>query len=154
MRKFDESKSYGEQDWMEKSSFNQAVAYMIRLDYICKVINVCAGNEDYNNWFLQLKRLYIELHPRLRKQSAKTDEEGLNTEELRECKKFVDKLTKVSMDYKKLETQARLTGRAVNSAVPTQFGRLLEEFEIYLRDCMNKKDLLLPAASDPLHNMF
>jgi len=116
----------------EQATFNMAVAYLKRIDYLLNTANSCSMNDDLPAWFKTLKAIYREIVPKLLE-----DEEKKIKTLIDDTNKVLNKhgITRVAFPY------------------PQKFyGEIypkLDELDTTLRKLINKKGLLMPKSSDP-----
>lgn len=113
----------------EQGTFNQALAYLLRLDIILKQLDMASVANDHKKKYRLLFVFYKELHPMMNKKDK--EEHG----------KF---LTEVKRKFK-LYDEAIKKGK---NKVPAETFDCLDNWEIELRDLMSSKGLLMPRKDD------
>ena len=113
----------------EQGTFNQAIAYLLRLDVVLKQLDMASVANDYKKIYRLLFVFYKELHPMMNDKDKKTHKEHI----LEVKKKF--KVYDDAIKNKK-------------NKVPAETFDCLDAWEIELRDLMSSKGLLMPKKDD------
>ena len=113
----------------EQGEFNQAIAYLYRLDNCLKGLNMASLTNNIPMRYKYLVEFYRELRAMMSKEE-KADHK-VDRETVREQWEIYEK--------------AMMTGKNKCPAVEKCF----ELWELDLRDCMKKHGLLMPSKSDP-----
>lgn len=113
-----------------QTEFNSNLATLIRIDMALKMASNCSINDDFNGWFKALGIVMCEV-------IVKIDKSTKTTKEI--CLGWFGKLEK------DLALMDRNKGK---SFFNTKIDNDLRAFEIYLREIMNKKGMLLRDGED------
>lgn len=113
----------------QMTEFNSNLATLIRVDNFLKVCADCCFNDNFNGWFKGLNLLKREVIVKLR------GEPEVKTECL---KMFMEMERKLSIYYKS-------KGRK-DSFLNTTIDNELDKIEIFLREIMDRKGMLLRDA--------
>ena len=118
------------------SSWNMAKGYMISLRGLMDSANISALGSDCRDWFMKDLRLYAEVHPKIKK----IKESGLTE------KDHENQIKKI----KKLVSRSLITAKTLNSNPDySKVYEALHQWDIMLKDSMDKVSLLTPSEGDP-----
>jgi len=111
------------------TEWNQAQAYMQRMDNLLKLANNSSLIDDYDNWYDAIEALYRELAPRM------------TSEEARDARKLIF----IARNFVKINPNNR---QKLGLAI-WKFRDSLSDAEVYLRRIMKIRGMDLPAREDP-----
>lgn len=120
-------------DDQELSEFNSNKASLIRVDNLIKLSTDAEFNEDYLSQFKWLKALRKEALYKMR------DKGNKELPDRKECEKLFEDLEKKKQFF---------TNHPHRLNVKLDFMRALDKFDVFLRDFMGKKGMLLKDVED------
>lgn len=112
--------NYSDETW------NMAKAYFIRVDALLTLCTKAQMNGDGHKWYQAIIGLYKEIYPKM-KETAKEDEKTM-------AKKLK---TKLDVEYNRYMLGHKIKIEAYLN------------FELYLRELMEKKKMITPKGDDP-----
>lgn len=128
----------------EQGSFNQAVAFVNRLNEIQKYCYFFRRTENLDDWKDALDSIYAEIHTFLRK-----DKKNGSLEAHEKIKASTDFL---KGEFKKmkygLRSQTFTNGKKFDK-IASYLHHLLDRWEIMLKDSIDDYGLLMPKMDDP-----
>ena len=104
----------------KQADWNMATAYYMRIDGILSDIAVCRATDAGRKWYKALYALRAEAWPKL------------NKDERAEIMKLLDVATKQKQELKN------------HVEISTELYGALDTVELYIRDCMEKHNMLIP----------
>lgn len=115
----------------ETAAFNQAIAYLYRLDEVIRLCNHFSAEYDLDNWYLSLCVFYRELLPRMDRQEFEA----------------ITPLIKEG----RLFHMNRVTGANIDT---NSYFDILDKTDQRLRITMNAHGLLMPSKEDAVSATF
>jgi hypothetical protein len=119
----------------DESAFNMGIAILKRIDLILNNCYVASTNKDLNSWFSHLNSLLKEI------KYLMTDVELDKNDE------YIVELLSLDNDYRHYVNARKIS----NFEDYWLYFFLLEDYETFLRKCLQKRKMLMATASDPKH---
>jgi len=116
---------------IDKSEFNMGVAILKRIDMLLNNASWSAINRNLHQWFDILMALLIQV------------KYLLNEPEEAENKKYLEALTKLDNEYVKFSNANRMKDFKDYGT----YHKSLGDYETFLRDCLDRRDLLMKKKS-------
>jgi len=114
----------------EQGEFNQAIAYLYRLDDILKTLNYASMNKQYDTKFDCLFVFYKELYPMMN---------------VKDRQRHNEMAWVVRSKYEEYKRALKLG----KTRISTEAIDVMDMWDADLRDCMHAKGMLMPKKTDP-----
>lgn len=121
----------------EQGEFNQAIAYLYRIDEIFRRLNLSTVTTDYEGQYKLLKTLYKEMYPMM--SDAKKGETFTERERFKQMMDWINADMDKYMKAKRSNRRVRISRSIFNN---------LDQFEIHLRNLTQDKGMLMPKKKD------
>ena len=121
---------------LDQSEFNSNVASLMRIDLALKHCHTASFNEEWLSYFKYLKILRKEARYKMKHRIK-------NGKCVPECVKCEDERL-----FKKLEESKNVFTNSSSRLIRSQFENKLDSYELFLREFMGKKGMLLKDATD------
>ena len=134
----------------ESVSFNMAVASLQRMDFLLREAIMAARNKDGITWFEVVHGLYREVNPYM--STKKRAEENVSEKDYHET--WMNNLEKKYLIYRQglsnydLATKMYPRFRNYQFVPPNDLLAELHRFEISIRGCMKRHNMLIPSKDD------